>query len=282
MDLFALLRYSAPVALASIGETISEEAGVINIGLEGSMLCAAFFGMLVTYGAGSPWLGICAAVATGAALHFISGLFTILLGADQVVIGTAVNLFALGFTGALFRSHFGQSGKLLSVAVLPSWPVLIVLVASAPLTWLLLFRSRWGLAVRATGEYPPAAEAAGFSVARLRLSAVTLAGAFAGLAGGYLALGLAGSFSEGITAGRGFVAIALVTFGRWRPHLVFLAALLIGYLESLQFRFQSFGWRVPFQLFIALPYIVALLVLVVVGKGTAAPGALAQPYRREK
>jgi simple sugar transport system permease protein len=114
------------------------------------------------------------------------------------------------------------------------------------------------------------------------MQSLFVGGLYAGLAGGYLSLVIAGSFAENMTAGRGFVAIAMVTFGRWKPQLAFLAALLIGYAESLQYRFQTYGWNVPYQLMIALPYIVALLVLVIVGKGTVAPGALAQPYRKDK
>ncbi len=280
--LFTLLHYAAPVGLASIGETVGQKSGVINIGLEGSMLVAAFFGMLVSFATKNPWLGLLAATGAGVGMNLIFGWFTIFLGTDQVVVGAAMNLFALGLTGTLYRAKFGQTATLIDVPKAPATPVLVFMVASVAAIWFLLYRTKWGLAARSVGEYPKAAEAAGLSVHKLRLTAVAIGGAFAGLAGGYLALAISGSFQEGMTSGRGFVAIAMVTFGRWRPQFVFLAALLIGLLESLQFKFQSFGWHVPFQLFIALPYIVALLVLVIVGKGTVAPGSLAQPYRREK
>jgi len=286
LEFIPVLQYSAPVALAAMGEVITQKGGIINIGLEGSMLVASFFAMLVCYVTHSPWLGLGAGVAGAVVTTLIFGIFAIYLCADQVVVGMAINLLALGVTGTLFRSKFGQSGQLLSVPRIGAFhgvdPLMIFMLLSAPVLWLLLRKTAWGLVVRACGEYPEAVEAAGFSVHRLRLQALMVGAVYAGLAGGYLALVIAGSFAENMTAGRGFVAIAMVTFGRWKPQFAFLAALLIGYAESLQYKFQTYGWNVPFQMMIALPYIVALLVLVLVGKGAAAPGALAQPYRKEK
>ncbi|AIE87640.1 ABC transporter permease [Fimbriimonas ginsengisoli] len=286
MDWLTLFIYAAPVALAAIGETVVQRAGVINIGLEGAMLCGAFFAMLVSFTTKSPWIGLAAGASAGVAVNAIFGWFTVYLCSDQVVVGTAVNLFALGLTGTLYRGKFGQSGQLLTVPTLPSWhgvdPLMALMVLSVPVVWALLSRSACGLAVRAAGEYPKAAEAAGFSVHRLRFMAVLVGGLFAGLGGSYLSIVITGTFAENMSAGRGFVAIAMVTFGRWRPALVFLAALLIGFAESLQFRFQALGWKVPFQLMIALPYLIALAVLVIVGKGTVAPAALGISYRRER
>jgi len=285
LDVPQLLIYSAPVALAAIGETVGQKSGIINVGLEGMMLVGAYFGMLGSYATSSPWVGLALGVGVGAALSLLSAWFTVVLGCDQVVVGAAVNLLALGVTGALFRAKFGNSGQLLSVAHVPSFagldPVLYLMILSIPLVWFLLKRTGWGLALRAAGEAPKGAEAAGFSVSKLRLQAALVAGVFAGLSGAYLSLGIAGSFAENMTAGRGFVAIAMVTFGRWHPFFVFTAALLIGYLDSLQFVLQD-NSRVPYQLLIALPYVLALVVLVVAGRGSAAPKALGQPYRREK
>jgi simple sugar transport system permease protein len=286
VDWILLLSYAAPVAFAALGETVAQRSGVLNIGLDGTMLIGAFFGMLVTFSTHSPWLGLAAGTLAGLAVCAVFAWFTVYLATDQVVVGTAVNLLALGLTGTLFRARFGQSGQLISLPKLPSWQGLdgavLLLLLAIPAVWWLLSRTAWGLAVRAAGEYPKAAEAAGFSVHRLRLGALLFGGLLGGLGGAYLSVGIAGSFAENMTAGRGFVAIAMVTFGRWRPAWVFAAALLIGAAESLQYRFQTFGWKVPFQLMIALPYLVALLVLVVVGKGTVAPKALGQSYRRER
>ncbi len=222
----------------------------------------------------------------GLLLSSLCAWFCVKLAVDQVVVGAAANLLALGVTSTLFRAKFGSSGQLLSVEKVPAFlgtdPVVLFMVASLPAVWLLLNRTGWGLAVRAAGEGPKGAEAAGFSVDNLRLAAVSVGGAFGGLAGAYLSLGIAGSFAENMTAGRGFVAIAMVTFGRWKPLPVFLAALLIGYMESLQYALQGGSSKIPYELLIALPYAVALIVLVAVGKGSAAPRALGQPYVREK
>lgn len=286
MEWLILLQYAAPVALAALGETVVQRSGVINIGLEAGMLCGAFFGVLAAFLTNSPWIGLGAAVLAGVIANSLFAWFTVYLGSDQVVVGTAINLFALGLTGTLYRAKFSTSTQALSVPKVPGWngidAVTILMLAAIPALWWILNRTAWGLAVRACGEYPKAAEAAGFSVNRLRLIALVIGGVFAGLAGGYLSIGIAGSFTENMTGGRGFVAIAMVTFGRWRPPYVFLAALLIGFAESLQFRFQALGSKVPFQLMIALPYLVALIVLIFVGKGTVAPASLGMAYRREK
>ena len=286
MEFISLLQYSAPVALAAIGEVLVQKAGVINIGLEGSMLMASFFGMLTCYSTHNPWLGVGAAILAALVMTLIYAFFVLYLAADQVVVGTATNLLALGVTGSLFRSTFGKSSQLLSIPRIPALhgvdPIMVLMILSVPAVWFALRNTGWGLAVRACGEYPKAADASGFSVNRLRLQSLLIGGIFSGLAGAYLSLVIAGSFVENMTAGRGFMAIAMVTFGRWKPVYVFLAALLIGYAVSLQFKFQTYGWNVPYQLMIALPYVVALLVLVIVGKGASSPGALAQPYRKDK
>jgi simple sugar transport system permease protein len=287
MDPILILQYSTPVALAAVGETIGQRAGVINIGLEGCMLGGAFAGMVVTLRTGSPILGALAGLMVGLVLSLGFAWFTILRAIDQVVVGTAINLLALGVTGTLFRTQFSQSGSLLSVEKLPTILgrfdiVELFLLLVTPIAFGVLNYSSFGLALRAAGEYPKSAEAAGFSVIQLRAFGTAVSGALSGLAGAYLSLGISGSFAENMTSGRGFLAIAMVTFGRWNPIFVCLAALLIGTAESLQYAVQTSGIGVPYQLMIALPYLVALAVLVFVGKGTRAPAALAQPYVMEK
>jgi general nucleoside transport system permease protein len=286
MEWLSILSYAAPVALAAVGETVVQRSGIINIGLEAAMLVGAFFGMLGSFVTHSPWIGLAAGVLAGVITTGIFGWFTAVLSCDQVVVGTAINLLAIGLTGTAYRNQFGQSGQLLTVAKIPGWhgidAVTIGLIVSVPLVIGAIGRTGWGLALRAAGEYPDAAEAAGFSVVRLRMSALAIGGVFAGAAGAYLSVGITGSFAENMSAGRGFVAIAMVTFGRWRPGFVLLACLLIGLAESMQFRIQSYGWKVPFQLMIAMPYMLALLVLVIVGKGSRAPQALGVAYRKDK
>lgn len=283
MDWAALLVFAAPVGLAALGECINQRAGTLNIGLEGTMLAAAYFGMLASGASGSPWLGMLVGVAVGIGCSLVQAFFVLKLAADQVVVGTAMNLLALGLTSTLFRAKYGSSGQLLSVPQVPKFlgidaVVVFLLVATLVGAWA-LYRTRWGLAIRAAGEYPDAVEASGFSVVRLRLAALVIAGALGGLGGAYLSLGISGSFAENMTAGRGFVAIAMVSFGRWKPIWVFATSLLVGYAVSLQFVFQSKGWQVPFQLLIAAPYFLALLVLIGFGRGSRAPAALGKPYR---
>lgn len=289
MDLALLLLVSTPLVLASLGELIGQRSGLLNIGLEGMMLVGAFAGFAVAQQTGSPWLGVALATALGVGLNLLSGVFTVWLGSDQVVVGTAFNFLALGVTGLGFRRLYGQSGQLLSSPDLPRLAGLDVLVwlglALIPLIWFLLQRTGWGLAARACGEYPSSVEAAGFRVHRIRFQALAVSGALAGLAGAHLSLGVAGTFAEGMTAGRGFLAIALVTFGRWRPVWVVLAGLLLGFAQSLQYSLQGkpvLGVQIPPQLWLALPYVLALLVLVFVGTRTVTPQALGQAYRRKR
>jgi len=285
IDWATLLIFAAPVAFAAIGETMSQKSGVLNIGLEGSMLVGAFFAMLAAQATGSPWIGLSVGSVAGLILALLQGWFTVVFAADQVVVGTAANLFALGVTSTWFREKFGQSGQLLSVPKVPTFhgvdAVIVFLILCVPITWLLLKKTSWGLMLRAAGEFPKAVEGAGFSVTSLRMQGLALSGLFGGFGGAYLAVGIAGSFAENMTAGRGFVAIALVTFGRWNPWLVLAAGLIVGYAESLQFSLQAQGIAVPHQLLLAMPYIVALVVLVLAGKGTLAPRSLGVAYRRE-
>jgi ABC-type uncharacterized transport system permease subunit len=285
LDWLDVLRYAAPVGLAAQGEAVAQRAGVLGIGLEGTMLAAAYAGMEATSRTGSPWAGLLAAVATGVLVALATAVFTVGLGVDQVVAGTAVNLGALGATSSAFQAAYGKSGQLLSVPTLPVWapgidPGTVAMLASPLLLAWVLRRTRAGLVVRAVGEYPKAVESAGYSALLARTGAVALGGAFAGFAGGYLAVGLVGTFVENMTAGRGFVAIAMVTFGRLRPMWVLGASLLVGVVEHLQFSLQGSGSPLPPQLFVALPYLVALAVLVLSGRGGGMPAALGVPYRR--
>jgi simple sugar transport system permease protein len=281
MDLLIVLHFAAPVAFAAIGEAVGQRSGVINIGLEGMMLVAAYFAMLASMLSGSPWLGLTAGLGAALALGLVQSFFTLRLSGDQIVVGTAVNLFAIGLTDTLYRARFGQTGRLLSVPTLPKETIYLLVVAAAYLAWLLA-RTRRGLVVRAAGENPEAVDAAGFSALGTRFWSLVVGSLFAGLGGAYLALGVAGSFAPGMSAGRGFMAIALVTFGRWRPIWVLLAALLVGYSESLQYTLQVRNLSVPGELLQAMPYLVALGVLVIVGKGSAMPAMLAVPYRRDQ
>ncbi len=285
--MFDLLRFAAPIALASLGETVGQKSGVLNIGIEGTMLFGAFVAMMVTRSTGNPWLGLVCGMLAGIIVGLVQSLFLLELAADQVVVGTAINLAAMGITGALFRQTFGASGQLLSIASLPRFAagmdavILFMILSVFVLSWL-VFRSKWGLALRACGEYPAAVEASGFRVNSIRRTAMLIGAAYAGLAGAYLSVGVTASFQENMTSGRGFIAIAMVTFGRFKPAWAFVASLVIGFAEILQFQLQARGIQAPPQVMLALPYLLALVVLVFVGQGAKSPQALGVPLRKER
>ena len=285
IELVNLLRYAVPLVLASTGETVGQKSGVINIGLEGCLMVGAFAAMAITLDTKNPILGCVAGILAGLILALLFAWFTVWRSQDQVVVGTAINLLATGLTLALFQSRFGQSGSLLSLPSLPQfggkWDVVMLLVPLlVVLAWASIDKTTWGLALRAAGEAPKAVEAAGFSALKLRTQGLAVSGALGGLAGAYLTVGLTGSYAPGISAGRGFVAIAMVTFGRWRPFWVAMATLLVGFADSLQYELQAAGLPVPYQLLKALPYVIALTVLIIVGSGKDVPQSLGQAFRR--
>ncbi len=289
----ATVRTATPLALAALGECVSEKAGVINIGLEGSIIAGAL-GATVAAGLVGVGGGFAAGALSGLLVAALFALFTVGLRADQIITGTAITLFALGLTGTLYRSLFGVSGVALATptAGVVAWPGLSALplvgraLFAQPLityvTWLTapllawwLARTHAGLGLRAIGEAPEAAVTAGIRPRRWQAAAVLFAGAMAGLAGSTLVLAQAGTFVENMSAGRGFIAIAIVVLGRWRPIPVLGAALLFGAANSLQTLFQSMGWTgVPYQLFLALPYLLTLAVLAGASGRAASPAAL--------
>lgn len=290
--LAASVRISTPLLLAATGELIAERGGVINLGIEGAMLAGALASAIGAAN-GGPWIGVVSAVAAGILVALVFSMVAIAARADQIITGTAITLGAVGLTGAVYRTAFGASGPGLSIPTFGTWsvpglraipivgPALFEQSALTYLAWLLvplaawfLFRSWWGLALRATGESAAAARASGVPVRRLQVLATLFGGALAGLAGATLVLAQVGTFAEGMTAGRGFIAIAIVVLGRWRPGGVLLAALLFGGASALQFAFQAMGLALPYQLFLAMPYLIALLALAgAVGK-TRAPAGL--------
>jgi ABC-type uncharacterized transport system permease subunit len=289
--LAAAVRISTPLLLAATGEMLNERAGVINLGVEGAMLAGAL-ASAIGAAAGGPWLGVAAAVLAGVA---IAGLFSAAaIGAktDQIITGTAVTLLAVGLTGAIYRRAFGSGGPGLSLPTMGAAPIpglrAIPVIGPAlfeqpvltyvgwmlvPIAWWFLFRSWWGLALRATGESAEAARASGVPVRRVQTLATLVGGALAGLAGATLVLAQVGTFAEKMTAGRGFIAIAIVVLGRWHPVGVLLAALFFGGANALQYAFQAMGLAVPYQLFLVMPYALALLALAgAVGRARAPAG----------
>jgi ABC-type uncharacterized transport system permease subunit len=288
----ATIRTATPLALAALGETIVERAGMINIGLEGTIIAGAF-GAVVAAAALGVAAAFLTAVAAGVLTTVILAVFIVSLRADQIVAGTALTLLALGVTGLLYRTAFGTTGVALTIPT--AGPVPIPLLSSIPVVGHALFvqplptyvvyvtvpvlawwlsRTHGGLSLRAVGENPAAADAAGISPSRVRWLALVFGGTLGGLSGGTLVIAQVGTFAEGMSAGRGFIAIAIVALGRWSPVGVAVAALLFGAASALQFVFQSLGWTLPYQLFLALPYLLTLAALAGVTGRHAPPAAL--------
>lgn len=274
------ITLATPLLLAALGESITQKSGVVNVGLEGMMLVGAFAGVLATIGAPTAYAGLLASAGAGMGLGLLFAIFAVRLAANQVVVGVVINLLALGLTGTLYRSKFGETGAFLRTPMLPSLLLPSIAMLGVPLVWYWVRYTRAGLMLRACGEQPTAAEAAGTNVLRVRLCAVLFGGALAGLAGASLSIGTTGTFIENMTAGRGFIALAIVTSGRWTALGCLLAAVVFGFVEQLQFLGQAQGWKLPYQLFLALPYVVTLLILVGGSKQSKAPAALGRPYRR--
>jgi ABC-type uncharacterized transport system permease subunit len=271
--LAATLRISTPLLLAATGELVAERGGVLNLGIEGTMLIGALTGALASPVLG-PTGGIAAALLAGAGCGMIVALVSIVARADQVITGTAVTLGAVGLTGAIYRATLGAGGVHAPIPTLSApWMPSLIGVLVVPCVWWAVYRTRWGLGLRAAGEDPAAAAANGVAVTRTRMTAVVFAGALAGFAGATLVLAQIGSFAERMTGGRGFVAIAIVILGRWEPVGVLGAALLFGALQALQFLLQGMGFDLPYQLFLVLPYLLTLLALAgLVGKAKAPAG----------
>ena len=286
------IRTATPLGFAALGETVSERAGVINIGLEGAIIAGAFGGF-VAAGTGSVAFGFLGAAIAGVLVCAIFGFFTLKLRADQIITGTAISLLFLGLTAMLYRQIYGETGAALSIptmsgmripllasipligsALFDQPPVTYLLYLVIPAVWWWMYRTHDGLSLRAIGENRRAAIAAGIEVRRLQWLAVLFAGAMGGVAGGILVIAQAGSFAEGMSAGRGFIAIAIVVLGRWHPLGVAAAALVFGAASALQYLFQAMGWSIPYQAFLALPYVLTLLGLAGIAGRATAPAEL--------
>lgn len=298
--LAAMLRAAVPVAFAALGAAIAERSGVYNVGLEGSMLMGAFGAAAGTFLTGSPYLGALIGCALGMALGSVQALLTVSLRSDQLVAGIAVNLFCAGLTAFLSRLVFGAGQDAITLPGLPALPLpglssipvlgpslfsqdvlawLLVLLTLA--TGFVLYRTHAGLALRIAGENPRAADSAGVPVHRVRTLAVIASSTLAGLGGAHLVLAQVHVFAEGMSGGRGFLALALVILGRWHPGWVLLAALFFGLCESAQLSLQFSNPEVPYQLLLMLPYVASIVALVGLMGRARAPEAVGQPYDRE-
>lgn len=296
--LAATLRNATPLVYGTVGETYSERSGVLNLGIEGTMYAGAFAGFAAAWATGSPLVGLAAAIIVGIGAGAIMALLTVTFGANQHVSGIGLTIGLIGLSEFANRLIF-QGGELQRIEPMPTvnplaflgdagaifdqygltWVAFLVLV---PVAWWVLQRSSFGLELRAVGENPEAADAAGVSVVRTRYLALMIGGALMATGGAFLTLALLGSFTLDIIAGRGWVCVALVIFGRWRIGRGVLGALLFSLIFSLQFRLRilpEFA-ELPFELLLALPYLVVVAALALSGRNVAYPGAYLKPYRR--
>ncbi|HKG43165.1 MAG TPA: ABC transporter permease [Gaiellaceae bacterium] len=300
--LAATLRYATPLTFAALGGLFSERSGVVNIGLEGMMLMGSFFGVWGADKTDSWVLGIVMAAVSGMLLALVLAFFAIHFRSDQIVTGTAVNFLALGITGYLFADIYGANGAPANLPEIPDisidglkdayflgpilgdlnlmiWLSFVFLVAS----WFILFKTPTGLRLRSVGEHPRAAETVGISVYTTRYVAVVLSGGLAALGGVYLSLGFVHTFDQNITGGRGFIALAALIFGKWRPFGAFAAALLFGFSSALGDRLPDYfapASSVP-QLFNVLPYVFTIIAVAGVIGRSVPPAADGQPYKKQ-
>lgn len=294
----AALRMATPIAYAALGSIFSERVGIINIGLEGMMLTGAFTGVAVSYYTKNPWIGVLAALLVGGLLGLFHALLTVKFIGNQIVSGTGINIFAMGFTAYMSQIIWGSRGASesvqgldpISVPILKDIPFLgdiigthsplvYVMILVTVASYVVLFKTPIGLRIRAVGEHPTAAETAGIDVIRMKYLCVTVSGMLAGLAGAFLSLGHLKLFAWGMTGGRGFIAMAAMIFGKWMPFGAFGASLLFGLSDALQMRLQSLGLLPP-QIILTIPYILTVAVLAgVVGKAT--PPSDYKPYVKE-
>jgi simple sugar transport system permease protein len=300
----AMFAFATPLTFAALGGMFSERSGVVNIGLEGMMLAGAFFAVLGADKLGNWALGLLCAAIAGAVAAAIHAVVSIHLRADQIVSGTAINFLALGVTGYFFIQVYGDNGTPGSISQIPNKPNLTFLghvpgighflsgvfgslnlmvwlmFATLVLSYIVMFRTPIGLRIRSVGEHPRAADTVGISVYRIRYASVILSGVLAALGGAYLSIGFVGSFNENMTAGRGFIGLAALIFGNWRPFGAFAAALLFGFSTALSFRLAQ-PWGNAAVLFQALPYVLTLIAVAGVIGRSIPPAASGRPYVKQ-
>ena len=297
----AAVRLAVPLLLGTLGELIAERSGSLNLGIEGMMLAGAFAGFATASVSGSLWLGVVAAVAMGAFLGLSLAVLTVLLRLDQTVAGIGMTMSVTGLAFYFYRLGFGghavppsiQPFKTVPIPILAKIPLLgpiffnqyaltYIAYLLVPLLAFFLMKTPAGLSLRTVGENPLAAASVGIDVVRVRIFALIAAGSLAGLAGAYLDLAAFGSFGYGIISGRGWICLALVVLGRWQPIPCALAAFLFGAVDAFQLRLQTSGaWAIPYQVFLALPYLATLAAMVLSARQAVAPAALGKPYDPE-
>jgi len=295
--LSAAVRLATPLVYTALGEIFAERSGVINLGVEGIMLLGGFAGFSAAVLSNSLWVGVLGGLLVGALMGLVFAFLCVTLRSGQIVTGLAFLILSSGMAIYFYRIQFGGMKVLphvtpfpqLSVPVLSQIPLLgpvlfdqniltLIMLALVPVCALVLATTRFGLRVNAVGEVPAAADTVG--IARIRIICVILGGALAGLGGAYFPLAELGIYSNSMIGGRGFIALALVVFGRWEPLLALAGGLLFGVINAIQIRFQFLGSQIPAQFLVMMPYLLTILVMLV-GRVRKAPGALGVPYTRE-
>ena len=287
--IWSTIRLSTPLILAALGGLFSERSGVINIALEGMMLAGAFTAAAVTYAVGNPFVGLVAGMMAGMLIAAIHAVACIRYKADQVVTGTAINILMIGMPAFLSGAFFLSSGSTPQIPkehLIPWTPIVMALVL-VPLSWYVLYKTPFGLRLRSVGENPEAADAAGVPVARMRYAGVLLSGVLAGLGGAYLSIGQSSLFTRNMTSGRGFIALAALIFGKWRPFQTLLACLLFGFTEAISIQMQGVvklpsGDDIPVQFIQMVPYVLTIVVLAGFIGSSRPPRALGIPYEKER
>lgn len=298
----ALLRIATPLIFATLGEMFAERAGVLNLGIEGTMLLSAMTGFSAAYFSGSLWTGIAAAIVTGMVVGALMGLLTVTFGLSQHVSGIGVTLLCSGLAFFFYRLIFGQPSTLPNIKAFQPAPIpllsdipgigpalfnqftlVYIALLLVPLSAFLMFRTPWGLSLRTVGENPHAADSAGISVAATRYQALMLSGALMGIAGAFLSMAQFNAFTFGVISGRGWVCIALVVFGQWSPWKCAAGALLFAFIDALQLRLQAGSViDLPYQVFLMMPFVLTIVAMALVSRSARAPAALLAPFRREE
>jgi simple sugar transport system permease protein len=287
--IWSTIRLSTPLILAALGGLFSERSGVINIALEGMMLAGAFTAAAVTHAAGNPFVGLLAGIGAGLLIAAIHAVACIRYRADQVVTGTAINILMIGLPPFLSGAFFLSSGSTPQIPrehLIPSTPIVIAFIL-VPLTWYVLYKTPFGLRLRSVGENPEAADAAGVRVAKMRYAGVLISGILAGIGGAYLSIGQSSLFTRNMTSGRGFIALAALIFGKWRPVQTMLACLLFGFTEAVTIQMQGVvklpsGEDIPIQFIQMVPYVLTIVVLAGFIGSSRPPNALGMPYEKER
>ncbi len=297
----ATMRMATPIIFATLGEIITERAGVLNLGIEGTMLMGAMTGFLVTMSTGSLWFGVLMAAVVGMLLALLMAFLAVYLGLSQHVSGLGITLFGTGLAMFIYRLHFGsptvpptvQPFKEVAIPLLSKIPILgegiFVQYSLTYISWImipvvaiLLYKTHIGLKIRVVGENPFAADTVGVNVNLTRTLSLVAGGAFMGVGGAFLTLAHQNMFLIDVVGGRGWVSIAMVIFGNWDPLKGALGALLFGFLDGFQLRLQALGFHIPFHLFLMIPYLLTIIALISVSRRAVIPAGLLKPYRREE